>query len=319
VLHSAALTGHPTVIVALLAALVLGMLHGITPDEHTWPITFSYAVGSYSTKGGLRAGLLFSLAFAVQRAFTSELAYLGLNRLYGIDWLEYAIYVVVGLLMFVGARLMAQGGRTALHLHLVARERLGEPRLHSGEGLAEVRSTGWLDDPRAWMPAVHGFVAGWGFGAFAAIIFTVLAPAMPSAWWGWAPGALFGVGTALIQMLAGALFGSIAAHKGLSEEEIRTIALATATRTLAWGGSAFVAAGLLGLLAPGIAEWSIPTGIAIPNLSEIGIPLLLVIVTVVLVGIPTLVLQTRKALHLHAQHALVGEAADARGADSARA
>ena len=35
----------------LVFSLILGMLHGATPDEHTWPITFSYAIGKYSTKG----------------------------------------------------------------------------------------------------------------------------------------------------------------------------------------------------------------------------------------------------------------------------
>jgi len=35
------------------------MVHGITPDEHTWPITFNYAIGSYSIRGGLKAGLCF--------------------------------------------------------------------------------------------------------------------------------------------------------------------------------------------------------------------------------------------------------------------
>ncbi|MFP3297134.1 MAG: hypothetical protein RXN78_06055, partial [Vulcanisaeta sp.] len=52
----------------LIVSLFLGMLHGITPDEHTWPITFSYAVGEYSTRGGIKAGFLFSLGFTIQRA-----------------------------------------------------------------------------------------------------------------------------------------------------------------------------------------------------------------------------------------------------------
>ena len=46
----------------LVTAFLLGIVHGITPDEHTWPITFSYAIGGYSTARGLRAGLLFSAA-----------------------------------------------------------------------------------------------------------------------------------------------------------------------------------------------------------------------------------------------------------------
>jgi len=61
--------------ITLLTAYLLGIIHGITPDEHTWPITFSYSVGSYSAKKGFLVGLSFSLAFTLQRAIASELAY----------------------------------------------------------------------------------------------------------------------------------------------------------------------------------------------------------------------------------------------------
>jgi len=66
--------GHVTFTVDLVTSFLLGLVHGITPDEHTWPITFSYAVGGYSTWRALRAGLLFSLAFTAQRALTVEWA-----------------------------------------------------------------------------------------------------------------------------------------------------------------------------------------------------------------------------------------------------
>jgi len=61
-----------------MISFILGMMHGATPDEHTWPITFSYAIGKYSTKGGMKAGLLFSLGFTIQRAFLTTLGYMGL-------------------------------------------------------------------------------------------------------------------------------------------------------------------------------------------------------------------------------------------------
>lgn len=70
------------VVEILIVSLFLGMLHGITPDEHTWPITFSYAVGEYSTKGGMKAGFLFSLGFTIQRAFLTTLGYIGLAYFY---------------------------------------------------------------------------------------------------------------------------------------------------------------------------------------------------------------------------------------------
>ena len=61
----------------LVIALVLGIMHGATPDEHTWPITFSYAIGSYSTRKGMKAGFAFSAGFTVQRAILTTLGFIG--------------------------------------------------------------------------------------------------------------------------------------------------------------------------------------------------------------------------------------------------
>src|SRR5207247_11384308 len=90
---------HVTLTADLLTAFLLGLVHGITPDEHTWPITFSYAVGSHSTKRGLVAGLIFSLAFTAQQALASELAHLGLAHLFTFERLAQIVYVIVGVVM----------------------------------------------------------------------------------------------------------------------------------------------------------------------------------------------------------------------------
>ncbi|MEM1724680.1 MAG: hypothetical protein QXW71_02755, partial [Thermoplasmata archaeon] len=78
----------------LIISFFLGLLHGITPDEHTWPITFSYAVGSYSTKGGMKAGFLFSLGFTLQRSFLTFLGYIGLATIYLKYNLDGPVYFV---------------------------------------------------------------------------------------------------------------------------------------------------------------------------------------------------------------------------------
>ncbi len=283
---------HVTIMGALVTALLLGLLHGITPDEHTWPITFSYAVGSYSTRGGLRAGLLFSLAFTLQRAITSELAYLGLSRIFTNGPVDSVIYIVVGSVMAISGFMMISRGHT-FHLHLPKFERYAVSSLHEGS-VPQDGTPAWISDPRPWMPLVHGFIAGWGFGAFALIIYTVLAPAMPSAAWGWAPGALFGIGTTIVQVMVGGIFGWIAARRRLPQEAIRQIALTTASRTLGWGGVAFVLGGAVGLLLPSAANYSLATGLKIHNLSHVGLPLMLVVITVLCVGVPTLVGQTRR-------------------------
>lgn len=42
---------------SLITAFLLGIVHGITPDEHTWPITFSYAIKSNSATRGMKQGM----------------------------------------------------------------------------------------------------------------------------------------------------------------------------------------------------------------------------------------------------------------------
>ncbi len=273
------LTESPVAI--LLTALVLGLVHGITPDEHTWPITFSYAIGSYSTRAGLRAGLLFSLAFTVQRAIGSELAWLGLSPWLGNARFDKILFLLIGVLMAVGGWMMHRRGSSP-HLDWFS-NKLPARRTNS-----ENTST-----MLGWMPAIHGFVAGWGFGAFALILYTTLAPNMPSAWWGWVPGAMFGLGTTVVQALAGAGFGWLMASRKLTPEILHKVALTTASRTLLWGGLAYILLGLLGLAAPHIESLRLGTGMRIPGLAHIGVPVLFAAFTVLIVGIGTLYRQLR--------------------------
>ncbi|HEY4473471.1 MAG TPA: hypothetical protein VGN21_20025 [Stellaceae bacterium] len=273
---------HVSFTVDLLTAFLLGIVHGITPDEHTWPITFSYAVGGYSTRRGLRAGLLFSLAFAIQAALASELAYFGMTQWFASEVFDNAVYLAVGIVM-AAAGLFAMGRGALPHLHLPGLRRAQEQE----QAPARPRELQW------WMPAVHGFIAGWGIDAFSAIIYTTLAPAMPSAATGWMPGFVFGCGTLCVQAAAGAAFGAWAMRRGLPNEAIRTIALTTAARTLTWGGLAFAAFGLFGLVFPGAADIALKTPLRVHNLDRLGLPLLLLIVVVLGVGVTSFVSATQ--------------------------
>ena len=270
---------HVSLTVDLLTAFLLGIVHGVTPDEHTWPITFSYAVGGYSTARGLRAGLLFSVAFAIQAALASQLAHFGLAQWFTSGAFDNVVYVAVGIVM-AAAGLFATGRRVFPHFHL--------------RGLTHARTQ--PEKPRElkwWMPAVHGFIAGWGIDAFSAIIYTTLAPAMPSPAIGWLPGLVFGIGTLCVQAAAGAAFGAWAMRRGLPNEAIRHIALTTAARTLTWGGLAFLLFGLLGLAFPGLADITIRTPLRIHNLDTLGLPLLLLVFAVVGVGVTSFVSATQ--------------------------
>jgi hypothetical protein len=244
----------------LLTAVLLGIVHGITPDEHTWPITFSYSIGSYSAEGGLKAGLNFSLAFTLQRALASQLAALSLIGFLRDPSFNAYVYLIVGSVMALSGFWMWRG-RAVLHLfhqHPLSGE---QPRA-----------------PSATMPWLHGFVAGWGVGAFALITYSVLAPAMPSVWLGWAPGACFGLGTTLVQAIFGGLFGRWMSKRRLSERARSYVARAVASRVLRWGGSAFVAAGLVGVADPAAMRWGLPTGIRVHNLHSLGIGFLLAVI-----------------------------------------
>ena len=270
---------HVTFTVDLVTAFLLGIVHGITPDEHTWPITFSYAVGGYSTRRGMRAGVTFSLAFTAQQMLASEFAHLGLAHWFTSGALDNVVYAVVGVVM-AAAGLFVIGRGAVPHVHLPGLSRLmpahSEPR-----------------ELKPWMPAVHGFIAGWGIDAFSIIIYTTLAPAMPSAATGWLPGLCFGLGTLCVQAAAGALFGLWAARRGLPAEAIRNIALTTAARTLLWGGCAFTLFGLVALAFPAAADFEIATPLRVHNLDALGLPFVLMLFTVMGVGVTSFITATQ--------------------------
>ena len=278
----------------VLTAFLLGVVHGVTPDEHTWPITFSYALGSFSARRGMRSALAFSLAFTAQRALLSELAYLGLLKITGNATWNAAIYVVVGAVMVLAAFYVLRL-RCALHLHL------WPPSL--GGCHRQIDTTEWAARaPTPAMAAVHGFVAGWGLGAFALIMATVLAPAMPSAALGWVPGAAFGLGTTAMLVLAGAVIGSLIRHQRLPEGVAQRVAQEGAGWTLLGGGILFLAAGAAGLVAPSVMTAGIATGIHVHNLDQINVGTLLVVLVVV-VAVVVVTRTVQRLRHLPAPEA----------------
>jgi hypothetical protein len=263
--------GHLSLGMDLVTAFMLGLVHGVTPDEHTWPITFSYAVGGYSTRRGLVAGLIFSAAFTVQQGFAGELAYLGFTKWFTFDGVEDFVYVIVGVVMVAAGMFIVKRG----FLHR-----------HHAPNPAEIR------DLKPWMPAVHGFIAGWGFDAFSTIIYTVLSPAMPSAATAWLPGTMFGLGTLCVQAGAGAAFGLWAARRGLPASAVRGIGLLAASRTLFWGGCAFIGLAIFDFAFPSLADIGVTTGLRVHNLHRLGLPVLVTILIVAGVGMTSLVTST---------------------------
>ena len=241
-----------TPLTAVIYSFLFGLLHGILPDEHTWPITFSYAIGGASGREGLKAGLLFSAAFTVQRTLLSEAAYLALAPFLLSPTINGVVYVVVGLAMSAAGAVVLRQNRYP-HLHLLGHHH--EEAREMGTSLSvlsrrhdESAVPASAPPPSRWT-IIHGFIAGFGFGGFSLFVNTVAAPAMGSPWLGFVPGLVFGLGTMLMLVVIGFLFGaSMRWTRLLKEQEIKQIGAQTGGRTLFFGGWLFGVFGVATLL-----------------------------------------------------------------------
>ncbi|MGC8644966.1 MAG: hypothetical protein ACP5UO_01700 [Thermoplasmata archaeon] len=281
-----------SVFIILIIALILGMLHGITPDEHTWPITFSYSVGSYSSRGGMKAGFTFSAGFTIQRAILTSLGFAGLAYIYEKFNLDGYVYMVVGIVMLVVGYYILKGTDP----HIPLDKLFGGSIHHSTKAervpMQEVENVAKPIPLK--MALVHGFIAGWGFGGFATIITFILAPQMPNVYYAALVGLMFGIGTMIMQVVIGALFASIMRIKKLSVDQIKYVGRSTAAKTLYYGGIAFAVIGAVIAAFPSIENYAISTGNPIPNLNSLGIATFLVILVVGVIGIGSMYRSYRK-------------------------
>jgi hypothetical protein len=282
-----------SVFMTIILAYLLGIVHGITPDEHTWPITFSYSIGSYSAKKGFFIGLAFSLAFSVQRAIASELAYFSLISFMSKPYIDYIVYIIVGTAMVFGGVYVFRFNNV-FHIHFDKIDKVHHQEALSGNYIDEKHKKATYK-----MAIIHGFIAGWGFGAFALILYTILAPSMPNAYIAWLPGFMFGLGTTTVQILAGAFFGILGKRLSLPQSVSQHIAKLTAARTLIWGGILFALSGILGLSYPNLLSFNIATPIKVHNLHNLNIGFFLVIVTVLGIGLTTFIGETIKYKKLY--------------------
>ena len=221
----------------------LGLLHGVIPDEHTWPITFSYSVGSATGRGGLKSGLYFSLAFTVQRTLMAELVFLAIgNWLATNDSVNSLVYVAVGLAMAIAGYLILRGKIPDWHpLNKISNRDLQRHPVHHGEHLSGETHT----VPIHWC-IIHGFIAGFGVdsGLFSTFIYLVAVPAL-SVGTAWLAGAMFGLGTLVVLMSIGLVFGGILQiGRRFGVEKLRIFGIKVGARSLLWGGILFVGSGL---------------------------------------------------------------------------
>lgn len=300
-----------SLISALVISYLLGIIHGITPDEHTWPITFSYAVGSYSRKGGAKAGLIFSSGFTLQRAIMSEIAFLALAGFLITDYTEGIVYLIVGTVMALSGLYITKKLKYP-HFHFIE-EKLGYIfRIHGKGSVQQKREFEHAVNPiesndssEHFRPIpmrlafVHGIIAGFGFGAFALIIYTVLAPSMPNIFIGFLPGMLFGLGTLTMQVIIGAGFGTwLTKIKKLKASGISFVSRGISSSVLTYGGMVFVVTGFIALVFPQVMTLGITTPLHIHNLHDLGMGFFLVIISVVVIGVLGYRASIRKAIKL---------------------
>ncbi len=240
----------------LLVCFGLGLLHGTIPDEHTWPITFAYSIGTTTGRGGIRSGAFFSLAFTLQRAMMSMIVYLALAAAIGLWGFNLAtqdrsingpVYIAVGLAMAIAGYLILSD--RIPHFHPMMRLSERDLAKHTGTS----RSAGTPSDgqvPTHWC-VIHGFISGFGTdsGILSTWIYLLTIPFLVSnGLWaiGWLPGALFGLGTFLVLMFVGFFFGeTLQVAKRFGPNRIAQFGRLVGARTLLLGGLAFLVFGPL--------------------------------------------------------------------------
>ncbi len=238
-----------TLLWLLAGCFGLGMFHGLVPDEHTWPITFAYSVGTTTGRGGMRSGAWFSLAFTLQRAIMSMIVFLVFFAVFGAWGTAIAtgdingpVYLAVGLAMAIAGWLILTDHMP--HFHPLMRVSEKDLERHRNPDGSVNAPSGTV--PTHWC-LIHGFISGFGTDSgilsFWVYLITIPFLAANGLWQiGWLPGALFGLGTFVVLMFIGFVFGSILQiSKRVGPNRMAHFGRLVGARTLFYGGLAFVA------------------------------------------------------------------------------
>ncbi len=205
----------------LIIALVLGLIHGLKPDEHTWPITIPYALGQTSIRRGLLAAIIFTSALTVVWTLLSGAAAFFSNQIIG-GKLSPPIDVIVGLIMV---------GVAAFILWRKPNKR------------GDVRR------PALKVIWIHGLAAAFGGDFVAILVYTVaFAGLLVPTSFGWAIGLLFGLGSMASQSLVA--YAAIAGSTKFAHSRFfaRGILQEGSTYSLGFLGVFLIMLGTLGFL-----------------------------------------------------------------------
>jgi hypothetical protein len=271
---------------AIIYSFFFGLLHGLLPDEHTWPITLSYALGSATGREGMKAGLYFSAAFTVQRMILAEVSYLALAPFLLNPAINGLVYLVVGAVMAAAGIVVLRGTRYP-HLHLLGHHHSEhQPAAASWSILGRRHVEAGPQAPPVHWTLIHGFLAGFGIGGFGLFVNTVAAPSMGSPWLAFLPGLFFGLGTMLMLILVGGLLGkSLHLLRSLTPAQIKTVGAQVGARALFFGGLLFAVLGVA-------TQAGLTTAMPDEYLSYVTVGVFLVFIVV-----PALIFSIRRAAH----------------------
>lgn len=227
-----------SIIGIVVTSFILGLVHGVTPDEHTWPITFTYAMGVKTAKKGMLAALIFSLAFTLQRSFITEVIGLVGKPL---DLTIYAgiVYAIVGIVMMAAGAYILRYLRYP-HFHFLKQHGHFERSEEECKDCAKISTNA----PAPKMALIHGFIAGFGVGPFFLAItgLTLLVP--PSI--GFVTGLAFGLGTTLMLIILGFAIGfAVEFTQKKFKKDITNQVQKLSGYILFYGGIIFIAIGIL--------------------------------------------------------------------------
>ena len=157
----------------LLAVLIVGIIHGLKPDEHTWPITVSYGLMQRNVQGVITAVSVF--AGALTLVWTLMSALVGeLMSLLNTSVLDPYVDIIVGLTMIGVAAYLVFGKHEDGHDVKTADYRL------------------------IW---IHGLAAAFGGDFFIVLILTVAIAPVITTGLSFLVGFMFGFGSWLAQTI----------------------------------------------------------------------------------------------------------------------
>jgi len=191
-----------------LAILIIGLIHGLKPDEHTWPITISYAMMQKNLYGAIKSTIVFALALTTiwtgLSALVGQIVNLGLGTNVIID---PEVDIIVGLTMIAVAL-----------IYIFKSER--KEGYKTSSAVDDKKTVSEYSAPDYKLIWVHGTAAAFGGDFFVVLLISLsvstILPSFPT----FLVGLLFGLGSLFSQLAV-----VVSAYNGLVRSIIRSPAV----------------------------------------------------------------------------------------------